>query len=83
MPRTSSPGKAERPKRRTGRDCGSIFLDALLALLIASVALTAAIGGLALAARAAGLRWEQARALVGERNERAAHRPVLFDQQQQ
>jgi len=44
-----------------------------------TIALSAALGGLALAARIAALRWDQARALVGERNERAADRPALFE----
>lgn len=76
MLRTSSPGRAERER-------GSILLDALVALLVGTLALSAALGGLALAARAAGQRWQQARALVGERNEAAAHRPVLFESRQQ
>jgi hypothetical protein len=82
MPQTSSPGRAEPAARRRGRESGSILLEALVALLVATLALAAALGGLALAARTAALRWEQARALIGERNERAADRPVLFERQQ-
>jgi type II secretory pathway pseudopilin PulG len=78
MRRTSSPGRAER--HGGGGEGGSILLDALVALLIAALALTAALGGLALAARTAGRRWEQARALVGARNDAAADRPVLFEE---
>ena len=79
MRRTSSPGRADRDG--SGSEGGSILLDALVALLIAALALTAALGGLALAARTAGRRWEQARALVEERSEAATHRPVLFEEQ--
>ncbi len=80
MPLTSSPGRADPAAAR--REGGSILLDALLALLVGTLALSAALGGLALAARIAGQRWEQARALVGERNEAAANRPVLFEGRQ-
>ncbi len=72
----SSRGRTERGRR--ARAEGSIFLDALVALLIGTLALTAALGGLALASRVAGRRWEQALALVLGRNERAAARPALF-----
>jgi hypothetical protein len=71
-----SRGRTER--RRPPRSGGSIFLDALVALLIGTLALTAALGGLALAARVAGRRWDQALALVQGRNEREAARPALF-----
>ncbi len=71
-----SPGRTEiRRRRRSG---GSIFLDALVAMLIGTLALTAALGGLALAARAAGRRWDQTVSLVRGRNEREAARPALF-----
>ncbi len=71
-----SRGRTER--RRRGRAGGSIFLDALIALMIGTLALTAALGGLTLAARAAGRRWEQTLSLVRSRNEREAGRPALF-----
>jgi hypothetical protein len=77
MPLTSCPGATERePRRRHAR--GSVFLDALFALLIGTVALATAMGGLALALRIAGQRWQQALVLVEQRNAREPQRPVLF-----
>lgn len=57
---------------------GSVLLDVLAALLIASSALLICLGGFALAARTAGKAYEEAYRLIAARNEYAQNRATVF-----
>ena len=69
--------RGEAKRRRTSTR-GSVLLDVLAALLIASSALLICLGGFALAARSAGRAYERAYRLIAARNEYAQNRATVF-----
>ncbi len=56
-------------KRRRRRDAGSVLLDVMVALLIASTSLLILLGGIALSARSAVRARERLVELIAARNE--------------
>jgi hypothetical protein len=64
--------------RHRGGSRGSVLLDVLVALLIASSALLFALGGIVLAARASRRAGERTLELVASRNEQVRSRRYAF-----
>ena len=66
----------ERVTKRTQR--GSVLLDVLVALLIASTALLLSLGGIALAARTSQTSERRILELIADRSEHARNRTKIF-----
>lgn len=65
-------------KKGDRNEAGSVLLDIIIALLIASTAVLSTLSGIALAARTAGKAKDQSEQLIQDRNEKAATRQTLF-----